>query len=131
MIHHVSLVVTNIERSLAFYRDLFGLTQIERPKFKSVGVWLAVGSLQIHLLQHPPGTFRSNPEIDVADVHFAFHTPDLEAFVRHAESQGFREDAAVDDPKRLLVRRGPDLAWFPQVYLLDPDRNIIEINGAP
>jgi hypothetical protein len=27
------------------------------------------------------------------------------------------------------VRRGP--AGFPQLFLLDPDRNIIEINGAP
>jgi hypothetical protein len=30
----------------------------------------------------------------------------------------------------LRVRRnGP--AGFPQAYLLDPDRNIVEINGAP
>jgi hypothetical protein len=85
----------------------------------------------VHLLQHAPGTFRSNREIDVADAHFAFHTTDLEGFIRHAESLGFREDAPVDDPKHMLVRRGPGLAWFPQVYVLDPDRNIIEINGAP
>ena len=25
----------------------------------------------------------------------------------------------------------PPLAGFPQLFLLDPDRNIIEINGAP
>ena len=43
---------------------------------------------------------------------------------------GFREDAAEDGPMRVMVRRdGP--ADFPQLFILDPDRNIIEINGAP
>ena len=42
---------------------------------------------------------------------------------------GFREDAAEDDPMRVMVRRdGP--AGFPQLFDPDPDRNIIEINGA-
>ena len=39
---------------------------------------------------------------------------------------GFREDAAENDPMRVIVRR----TGFPQLFLLDPDRNIIEINGA-
>jgi len=29
----------------------------------------------------------------------------------------------------MMRRDGP--AGFPQVYLLDPDNNIIEVNGAP
>ena len=29
----------------------------------------------------------------------------------------------------ILKRTG--MAGFPQVYLMDPDRNIIEVNGAP
>jgi len=31
---------------------------------------------------------------------------------------------------RVMVRRN-GLAGFPQLFLLDHDRNIIEINGAP
>ena len=31
---------------------------------------------------------------------------------------------------RLLVKRS-GLAGFPQLYLIDPDRNVIEVNGAP
>ena len=42
----------------------------------------------------------------------------------------FDENGAEDDPKRMLVRR-TGAANFPQVYLLDPDNNIIEVNGAP
>jgi hypothetical protein len=45
-------------------------------------------------------------------------------------ANGFREHAAEDDPMRIMVRRN-GLAGLPQLYLLDPDRNIIEVNGAP
>ena len=44
-------------------------------------------------------------------------------------ANGFREDATEDDPMRVMIRRdGP--TGFPQLFLLDPDRNIIEINVA-
>ena len=116
-------------RSVAFYRDLFDLEQIERPPFKTSGAWLVCGALQIHIIVHPTGTFRSNGAIDNADTHFAFRTYDFEALVSRLVAKGFRDDANEDDPKRLLViRKG--LAGFPQVYLLDPDWNIVEINAA-
>jgi glyoxalase/bleomycin resistance protein/dioxygenase superfamily protein len=36
-LHHVSVIVTDLARSLAFYQKLFGLTTIERPAFKVAG----------------------------------------------------------------------------------------------
>jgi len=42
---------------------------------------------------------------------------------------GFHEDAAEDDPKRLMLSRS-GAAGFPQLYFIDPDRNIVEVNGA-
>jgi glyoxylase I family protein len=139
-LHHVNLIVTDLPRSLAFYQNLFGLTIMERPPFKSVGAWLACGALQVHLTLHPPGSFRTG-NIDNDDgvhlmkpmpqlCHFAFRTDDFDGALATLTANGFREDAAEDDPMRVMVRRnGP--AGFPQLYLLDPDRNIIEINGAP
>ncbi|WP_413709024.1 hypothetical protein [Rhizobium sp. Rhizsp82] len=46
------------------------------------------------------------------------------------EALGFREDLPEDHPKYLLVSR-IGLAGFPQLYLRDPDLNVIEINSAP
>jgi catechol 2,3-dioxygenase-like lactoylglutathione lyase family enzyme len=46
-LHHVSLIVTDLPRSLAFYQNLFGLTIMERPPFKGAGAWLACGALQV------------------------------------------------------------------------------------
>ena len=128
-LHHVSVVVTDLPRSLAFYQKLFGLTTIERPPFKSVGAWLACGTLQVHLILNPPGSFRTG-NIASDDCHFAFRTDDFDGALATLTANGFREDAAEDDSMRVMGRRnGP--AGFPQLYLLDPDRNIIEINGAP
>jgi glyoxylase I family protein len=60
----------------------------------------------------------------------AFRTDDFDGALATLTVNGFREDAAEDDPMRVMVRRnGP--AGYPQLFLLDPDRNIIEINGAP
>jgi hypothetical protein len=65
-----------------------------------------------------------------ADCHFAFRTDDFDGGLATLTVNGFREEAAEDDPMRVMVRRdGP--AGFPQLFILDPDRNIIEINGAP
>ena len=67
---------------------------------------------------------------DGADCHFAFRTDDFEGALATLTVNGFREDAAEDDPMRVMVRRDSP-AGFPQLFILDPDRNIIEINGAP
>jgi hypothetical protein len=38
----------------------------------------------------------------------------------------------IDESCRVTPRNLPlSLAGFPRLFLLDPDRNIIEINGAP
>ena len=85
--------------------------------------------LQVHLILYPTGSFRTG-NIAAADCHFAFRTDDFDGALATLTANGFREDAAEDDPMRVMVRRdGP--AGFPQLFILDPDRNIIEINGAP
>jgi catechol 2,3-dioxygenase-like lactoylglutathione lyase family enzyme len=127
-LHHVAMIVTDLDRSATFYQQLFGLAPIARPPFTIPGLWLGVGDLQIHLTVYAPGSFRSRP-VDNDDIHFAFNTRDFEGFVTHAKSMGFVEEGAPDDPRRMIVKR-QGMAGFPQVFLTDPDRNIIEVNGA-
>jgi catechol 2,3-dioxygenase-like lactoylglutathione lyase family enzyme len=130
LLHHVSIVTADLARSVAFYSEVLGLRQVERPPFPSRGAWFACGSLQVHIIVNPDGTFRKTAAVDSNDTHFALRTDDFETAISNLTAKGFREDAAEGDPSRLFVRRsGP--AGFRQVYLLDPDRNIIEINDAP
>lgn len=128
-VHHISVVVSDLDRSIDFYQSLFGLPRLERPPFKTAGAWLACGKMQIHLIQYPPGTFRTGP-IDTSDGHFCFRTDDFGGFLGGLLALGFREDGDEDDPAHIVVYRD-SVAGFPQLYLRDPDRNIIEINGAP
>ncbi|MEQ1523355.1 MAG: VOC family protein [Aestuariivirga sp.] len=129
VLHHVSIITANLERSLAFYRDILGLVQIERPPFDIGGAWLACGPSQLHLVVYPAGTYRGKNTIDNNDVHFALRVSNFEETLRLLYEMGFREDLPVGDAKRLLVKR-TGLAGFPQVYLLDPDGHVVEINAA-
>jgi len=71
-IHHVSLNVTDLERSRRFYREILGLEEIARPPFDFPGAWFGVaGGQQLHLIVHPGATFRGAKGIDTRDNHFA------------------------------------------------------------
>lgn len=129
ILHHVSVVTSDVERSVAFYCGVLGLERLSRPDFPVRGAWLACGNRQVHLVDHAGGTFRTGG-VDNNDTHFALKTTDFEAVVKRLAAHGFREDLAKDDPLYMMVKRtGP--AGFAQLYVLDPDRNVIEINDAP
>lgn len=128
-LHHVALVATDPERSAAFYQQIFGLERLSRPPCKIEGVGLDCGpGLQLHLTKHLPGNFRTGG-VDNNDVHFALRTDDFEGILARVIAASFPEDATQGDPKRILVNRS-GMAGFLRLYLMDPDRNIIEVNTA-
>jgi glyoxylase I family protein len=128
--HHVSLCVTGLERSRAFYRGILGLREIARPNFPFPGAWFAVGAAQqLHLIVHTDPTLRGDKGIDTRDNHFAVRVKSYRDTVAFLRSKGYREDAAADDPLRMVLSPHAT-AGFPQIYVLDPDRHVIEINAA-
>ena len=129
-LHHVSYPVRDVETSASFYESLFDLKRLSRPPFPIPGVWLSCDDRQIHLVQNEAGTYRTSPSPDIADVHFAFCTDNFEGMVDRLEAAGFRSDLPKNDRKRMLIIR-EGLSRFPQLYLLDPDLNTIEVNAAP
>ena len=128
-LHHVSIVVSDLERSLEFYCGVLGLERLPRPDFPIGGAWLACGDRQLHLVVHPGETRRSSERIDNNDGHFALRTDDFEATVRSLAAHGYAEDGGQGAPRILIKRTGP--AGFAQLYVLDPDLNVVEINDAP
>ena len=128
-IHHVSLTVSDLERSRRFYREVLGLQEIARPPFNFPGAWFQLGaSQQLHLIVHTNPTFRTGKPLDTRDSHFAVRVKNYWQTVECLRSLGFREDAPADDLMRLAVNPRAT-AGFPQMYILDPDRHIIEINA--
>ena len=70
MFHHISLPVRDVSRSVAFYRDILGLTQIDRPNFNFQGAWFALGpDQQLHLIKDEGSTFRDGKGLDGRDIY--------------------------------------------------------------
>lgn len=118
-LHHVSLAVRSLDIAKAFYSEKLMLQEIPRPPFNSTGVWYAVGDQQLHLLEHPGGDTLRERGIDTVDGHFAFWVKS------HSDTKAWLEEQGIPYEAR------PDsVAGFAQIYVLDPDRNILEF-GAP
>jgi glyoxylase I family protein len=127
-IHHVSLTASDLARSRRFYAETLGLKEIHRPDFPFPGAWFQVGEKQqLHLIVHPDATFRGTKGIDTRDVHFTVRVPSYRQAVEFLRSKGYREDADPSDLRKMLVNPQAT-AGFPQIYILDPDRHVIEIN---
>jgi glyoxylase I family protein len=127
-LHHASLPVTHLARAKRFYGDVLGLREIDRPPFDFPGAWYAVGDRQIHLIVAAGSTFRDGKAVDTRDIHCAIRVASYREAVEHLRALGYTPDAA-DELRR--TRESPRAtAGFPQVYVLDPDRNVIELNAA-
>jgi glyoxylase I family protein len=128
-LHHVSLTTKNLPKAIAFYRDVLGFLQIERPAFPLGGAWLNAGKVEIHLIDFPLGSFRNTKSVGTDDIHFAMRVKDFEAMIKKLDQNGYREDLAAADNKRLIIKR-KSMAGYSQLYIMDPDSHLIEINAA-
>lgn len=137
-LHHVSLPVSDLDRARDFYGRTLGLTEMDRPAFGFAGAWYRVGDGSLHLIvaeREETATFRRDKGIDSHDAHFAIRVRSYSGAVAHLEAHGYR---ATDDRNAEPTAANPKpmrlnpagAAGFPQIYILDPDRNVIEINAA-
>ena len=127
-LHHISLRVTDLERSMRFYAEVLGLESIQRPPFTFPGAWFRLGNRELHLIgdeAHKPARPNS---VDPGDSHFAIRVRNFAATMEELRGKGYREDADREDPQRIVMRPN-SIVGYPQAYILDPDGYLIEING--
>ena len=126
-LHHVSIPVADLERSKQFYHEVLGLTEIERPPFDFPGAWYQLGDRQLHLIVHDKSTFRQGKAADSRDIHFAIRVNSYRKTREYLRSKGFHPET-TDEFKKMKESPHSTAGW-PQLYIMDPDRNVIELNA--
>ena len=106
---HVSVLVTDLERSRRFYGDLLGLREIRKPRtFDFKVVWYDLGNQHVHLL------LKDRPDT-LSPRHFALRVRDVAAARAHFREHDvpFQETTPIPGADRFFVS--------------DPDGNRLEI----
>src|SRR5437763_7515964 len=108
-IDHCSVIISDVERSRRFYRDILGLKEIPRPRtFDFVVLWFDLGNQHLHLLLKDRPDARS-------PRHFALRVADVAAARSYFRELGLRPEETTPIP-------GAD-----RFFIHDPDGNRIEI----
>ncbi len=143
-VNHIGITVRDLDRSLAFYRDFFGI----EPLFQGVGdnpdiarsvelddvrvryAFLDLGNTRIELLQYERPLGRSTQDMrncDVGAFHVCFDVDDLMAKYEHLKANGIQ---FITTPIRLADDQG-SLAGLQYVYFRDPDGLILQLYEMP
>lgn len=113
-IHHLSLIVADTGRALAFYHGLLGLPLAARPELSFPGVWLTIGNKQLHLLELPnPDPITGRPDHAGRDRHLALSVEGLAELVNSLEQHGISYTRSRSGRAAIFCR--------------DPDGNGVEL----
>ena len=106
---HCSVLITDVERSRRFYRDVLGLKEINKPRtFDFVVLWFQLGDTQVHLLLQEKADA-------ISPRHFALRVTDVAAARAYFRAAGVPIQETTPIP-------GAD-----RFFIADPDGNRIEI----
>lgn len=116
-LNHVAIHVADVDRSVAFYRDILGLSPIPRPAFSFPGAWFRLGADQeLHIIGERTQAVVSHNRGN----HYALQVDDLNAWERHL---------IACQARYVPRRRRPDGA--DQIFVIDPDGHYVELCTAP
>ena len=117
-IHHITILVTNLERSRKFYGEVLGLQEKQdMPDFGRPLIWYQVGPTQIHIL--PKESVAVNQYDDLSSL----------AWNRHVAIgiEDFSEIKQRLDDENLPYCENPNSALgLRQLFFQDPDGNGLE-----
>lgn len=139
-IFHTGVTVSNLDRSVAFYRDVLGFELITEPtevfsgEELSEGVGVPGASLRLAIFKVGEGTLelleyitpkspvdRPMPPNTLGAMHVAFCVKNIEETVKELEAKGIRFRTPPN-----VVDDGPLKGWK-WAYFSDPDGITLEI----
>lgn len=116
-LHHISLLVSDLEASRRFYEGVLELTpRNDRPEFDYDGIWYDLGRQQIHLMVLPnPDLDAERPPHGGLDRHLALAVAEWNVLQRRLEHARIPYTRSRSGRKALFCR--------------DPDGNAVELIG--
>ncbi len=119
---HAAVHVADLDRSVAFYQRVFGVTEIDAPGDPAVIRWLDLGGgTSLHLI-----AFDAPVPPTTKAVHFALRVADFDGFVARLPPLG----VAFSDWPGAAGTISDRADGVRQVYVQDPDGYWIEVNDA-
>ena len=109
-VHHVNLLVDDLDAARAFYGGTLGFAELDRPDFGFPGAWFTMGAHQLHL-QTTDGPEQKSQQ------HFALQVTDVVGLADGLEAQGVK-----------VFRLPPVEGAGGQAFFNDPAGNLIELN---
>lgn len=112
--NHVSIHARDLDESVRFYTEVFGMERIPTYTFAFPVQYLRLGDLQLHLFKRD----TSAPEFH----HIGIDVDDFEAAYRKAKELGIHDSAAFYSD----IYELPDGSV--QMYIRDPSGNLVELD---
>ena len=128
--NHIAIIVSDVGRSLAFYTEIIGFQQIQRPNFDRHGAWLTMGNLELHLIKGVPNA-PSGRDLIVSHIALDTNEPHkvLEKLLEYEVP--FRQNISVPDPQKarenLVEAFENSEGKITQYFVRDPDGYYLEL----
>jgi len=113
-LNHLSIGATDVETSVRFYEEMFGMVRIPTYNFGFRTQYLRCGDQQVHIFSLSDATPRYQ--------HFAMNVDDFMAFYDKAKAAGLIDHQTFGNG----VNEMPD--GTVQLYLRDPGGNLVEVD---
>ena len=139
-VHHVCVNVSDMEKSLGFYRDLLGMKETINLKFdndpvmmdlpgtepKQHIVMLSAGNAIVELVQYLEPLGKPDPRrtCDIGMSHISFQVDDILKACEEMKAKGV--DTFHREPD-FIGSSGGVLEGYAYVYLRGPDNEIVEL----
>ena len=129
LLDHVGIRVTDLDRSIRFYQEMFGFKLGERrmlnnPREPVEAAMMVIGEQSVLFLLHNPKFQAQPPSVDGRPDHFCltFEPDEFEQVMARLEAAGVfaKLDCALQ-PRTGATGRSPSK------YILDPDNHQIEV----
>jgi catechol 2,3-dioxygenase-like lactoylglutathione lyase family enzyme len=128
LLDHVGVRVTDLDRAISFYSEMFGFEMVERRMLSGndnvEAAMMRVGEYSVLFLLSSPEFVANPPHVEGRPEHFCltFEADEFDGVIQRLEAAGVFERLDC----KLTPRTGVT-GRSPSKYVLDPDNNQIEV----